>query len=364
LRTAQKGRKLNTLSNNIKCGNSLIDDPEVAGEKAFNWQREFPTIFRQKEKKAWHVTWVTHDTRTSERMVKYKVRERKANGEMYVDRSVYLDEKDALKVTEIISEIIVEEKYNCLNYNIGEDHVHILLVCEEEELTNIVRKLKGKSAQKFKEHLGLAKDETFNLWAQKFNRKPVESEEQLANTIEYILNNREKHFRADIQQGVATPCLEAEQEFQRLLQPFVQKMTCSRQHAFRTEYKGGFDVVIGNPPYVHLEKIKETSVALKNANYETYNSQGDIYCVFVEKGVDVLKPNGLISYIMPNKWLQAGYGKPLRLYFLKYRMLELIDFGDIQIFDGATTYPCIFSLQKAKPQKQISISVLKESDFI
>ena len=45
LRTAQKGRKLNTLSNNIKCGNSLIDDPEVAGEKAFNWQNEFPEIF-------------------------------------------------------------------------------------------------------------------------------------------------------------------------------------------------------------------------------------------------------------------------------------------------------------------------------
>lgn len=47
LRTAQKGRKLNTLSNNIKCGNSLIDDPEVAGEKAFNWQKEFPEIFAQ-----------------------------------------------------------------------------------------------------------------------------------------------------------------------------------------------------------------------------------------------------------------------------------------------------------------------------
>jgi len=130
---------------------------------------------------------------------------------------------------------------------------------------------------------------------------------------------------------------------------------------------GGFDVVIGNPPYVHLEKIKDTSLALKNANYQTYHSQGDIYCVFVEKGIDVLKHNGLISYIMPNKWLQAGYGKPLREYFLKYKMIELIDFGDIQIFDGATTYPCIFISQKNEPQKEISISVLKESnslDFI
>ncbi len=127
---------------------------------------------------------------------------------------------------------------------------------------------------------------------------------------------------------------------------------------------GGFDVIIGNPPYVHLEKIKETSVALKDAKYETYHSQGDIYCVFVEKGIDILKQNGLISYIMPNKWLQAGYGRPLREYFLKYKMLELIDFGDIQIFEGATTYPCIFISQKAEPQEEISISVLKESNSI
>jgi len=347
LRTAQKGRKLNTLSNNIKCGNSLIDDPEIAGEKAFNWQNEFPHIFKEKDKKAWHITWVTHDTRTSERMIKYKVRKRKANGEMYVDRSVYLDDKDTLKVTGLISDIVVEEKYNCIAFNIGEDHIHILLVCDEKELTNIVRKLKGKSAQKFKEYLGITKDETFNLWAQKYNRKPISSNEQLINTIEYIETNRIKHNLPDINKG---------------LQPLVQKMVCTRQQAFRTEYAGGFDVVIGNPPYVHLEKIKETSIALKNANYETYHSQGDIYCVFVEKGMDILKPKGLISYIMPNKWLQAGYGKPLREYFLKYRMFELIDFGDIQIFDGATTYPCIFISQKVKPQKDISISVLKESN--
>ncbi len=462
LHTAQKGRKLNKLNNNIKCGNSLIDNPEFAGEKTFNWQKEFPDIFRKKEKKAWHITWVTHDTRTSERMIKYKVRERRATGEMHIDRSVYLDNNDALKVTEIISSIVVEDKYNCLAYNIFVDHIHILLVCEEEELPNIVRKLKGKSAQKFKEHLGISKDETYHLWAQKFDQKLIESHQQLNNTIEYIKNNREKHLKTLHQQGIiapcsnkstatlyseqqeiatpspeqlgampfpehppcsreadttpssddqtappcpnqeqgvatpypnqeqgvatpcyekeiatpcyeegiatpccekeiATPCYEEEQHFTSSIQPLIQKMTCTYDHAFRTEYKGGFDVVIGNPPYVHLEKIKETSIALKNANYETYHSQGDIYCVFVEKGIDLLKPKGIISYIMPNKWLQAGYGKPLREYFLKHKMFELIDFGDIQIFDGATTYPCIFSSQKAEPGKEISISVLKES---
>ena len=347
LRTAQKGRKLNTLSNNIKCGNSLIDDPEVAGEKAFNWQNEFPTIFQQKEKKAWHITWVTHDTRTSERMVKYKVRERKANGEMYVDRSVYLDEKDAIKVTEIISDIIVEEKYNCLAYNIGEDHVHMLLVCDEEELTNIVRKMKGKSAQKFKEHLGLAKDETFNLWAQKFDRQLIKSEEQLANTIDYIVHNRDKHHAAQNQQGVATPCLETEQEFQRLFQPLVQKMTCTHEYAFRTEYKGGFDVVIGNPPYVRQELIeKNDKISFAKKYPLVFQNTADLYVYFYNLSLEVLKKSGILGFITPNKFIRSNYGSGLRNYLSSFQIQQIIDFGELPVFEEAATFPSIIIVQK------------------
>jgi len=176
LRTAKKDRKLNDLSNNIKCGNSLIDDPEIAGNKAFNWEKEFPQIFA----------------------------------------------------------------------------------------------------------------------------------------------------------------------------------------------KGGFDVVIGNPPYVRLESIKEVSIGLEKINYKTYEKRGDLYALFVEKGLKILKEKGIISYIMPNKWLQAAYGKPLREFILNYELRELIDFGDFQIFEGATTYPCIFNIKKDTPKEYINISVLQEdnkSDF-
>ena len=124
--------------------------------------------------------------------------------------------------------------------------------------------------------------------------------------------------------------------------------------------KGGFDVIIGNPPYVNLEKIKETSEALEKKEYYTFNKKGDLYCVFVEKGFDVLKDNGIISYIMPNKWLQAGYGKNLREYFLRYNLIQLIDFGDMQIFEGATTYPSIFISKKSAPEKLIKISTLNK----
>lgn len=126
--------------------------------------------------------------------------------------------------------------------------------------------------------------------------------------------------------------------------------------------RGGFDVVIGNPPYVHLESILDTSNQLQMAGYRTYNKRGDLYCVFVEKGFQLSKPNGIVSYIMPNKWLQAGYGKELRAYFLSKRLERLIDFGDIQIFEGATTYPCIFIGRNSEPAKKMCVSVLKAAD--
>jgi type I restriction-modification system DNA methylase subunit len=126
--------------------------------------------------------------------------------------------------------------------------------------------------------------------------------------------------------------------------------------------KGGFDVVIGNPPYVHLEKLKDISEVLSKMNYVTFDKRGDLYCLFVEQGFNILSLNGAISYIMPNKWLQAGYGKPLREYFLTYELDQLIDFGDIQIFEGATTYPCIFVSRKSNPKEEFVVSILSEAN--
>ncbi len=124
--------------------------------------------------------------------------------------------------------------------------------------------------------------------------------------------------------------------------------------------KGGFDVVIGNPPYVHLESIKSVSDDLSRQNFATFDKRGDLYPLFVEIGFQLLKSEGFLSYIMPNKWLQAGYGKSLREYFLRYSMLQLIDFGDMQIFEGATTYPCIFISRKEQPDADITISTLRK----
>jgi hypothetical protein len=107
----------------------------------------------------------------------------------------------------------------------------------------------------------------------------------------------------------------------------------------------GFDVVIGNPPYIRQEEIKNQKSYLKNT-YQTYSGTADLYVFFVEKGFEILKNSGHFCYIMPNKWMQAGYGKLLRQFILQNRLQSIVDFGDLQVFDEATTYPCILNASK------------------
>lgn len=113
---------------------------------------------------------------------------------------------------------------------------------------------------------------------------------------------------------------------------------------FKDVFKnGGFDIVIGNPPYIQLQKLGKYASALAEEKYETFARTGDIYCLFYEKGFNLLKDDGILSYITSNKWMKAGYGKALRSYFLnETSTLQIIDFGDAQIFDSATTYTNIY----------------------
>jgi len=164
LRTARKGRKLNTLSNNIKCGNSLIDNHEIAGKKAFNWQSEFPEIFS----------------------------------------------------------------------------------------------------------------------------------------------------------------------------------------------KGGFDVVIGNPPYLRIQGLKESYPELTKYYESVYKSSTgnyDIYALFIEKSYKLINLQGIVSFILPHKFLIADFGFGIRSFLLKQNAVsEIVHFGSELVFQDATTYTCIISLSKTKKE--------------
>ena len=111
--------------------------------------------------------------------------------------------------------------------------------------------------------------------------------------------------------------------------------------------KGGFDVVIGNPPYVQLQSMGAMSDVYAQCGFETYNKSADLYCLFTERGYSLLKKGGVQSFIMPNKWMLVAYGKELRKFMAKTDMQQIINFGDVQFFDEATIYVCIFVTRKS-----------------
>ena len=113
----------------------------------------------------------------------------------------------------------------------------------------------------------------------------------------------------------------------------------------------GFDCVIGNPPYIQLQKMGADADALQKMSYETYERTGDIYCLFYEMGMKLLKPGALLSFITSNKWMRAGYGKSLREHLSsRYNPTLLIDFANNKIFDSATVLVNILSLEKSNNQ--------------
>ena len=197
LSTAKKNRKLSTLANNIKCGNSLILDASVAGEKAFDWEKEFPQVFKKDE-----------------------------------------------------------------NEKVKDENCHT----DSESLRD-------------------------------------------------------------------------------------------------SSVRSGFDVIIGNPPYVQLQSMGEKSDAYAKSGFESYNKSADLYCLFAEQGYKLLKKGGLLSFIMPNKWMLVDYGKELRCFLSKTGLRQVLNFGDIQFFKDATTYVCIFVTQNGEKISKSADAFIESKDL-
>lgn len=114
--------------------------------------------------------------------------------------------------------------------------------------------------------------------------------------------------------------------------------------------KGGFDIVIANPPYIRQEQIKELKQQLQK-QYKCYTSTADIYVYFYERGKQILNDNGTLAYISSNKYFRSGYGEGLRrLLCENCRISQIIDFGDAPVFE-AIAYPSIIILKNIRPSE-------------
>ena len=125
--------------------------------------------------------------------------------------------------------------------------------------------------------------------------------------------------------------------------------------------KGGFDVVIGNPPYVRQESLKDIKSILEE-KYATYIGPADLYCYFYELGIRLLKTGGVLGYITSNKWLRINYGKNIRKMLNEYYIIEIEDHGKILQFVDAGVNTNIIVLKKINRQNSEVKIVLTEEN--
>ncbi|MGI7211340.1 class I SAM-dependent DNA methyltransferase [Campylobacter coli] len=153
---------------------------------------------------------------------------------------------------------------------------------------------------------------------------------------------------------------EATKEFANLKKEYDNIFNLESNHPFEWRFEfpeildddgnfKGFDLIIGNPPYIRQEELKELKSHLAK-NYKVYKGTSDIYTYFYELGFNVLKDRGgVLSYITSNKYTRAGYGEALREFLLKnVKFLEYTDLNGIKVFDSATVDTSILCFEKSK----------------
>ncbi|MGQ3328069.1 Eco57I restriction-modification methylase domain-containing protein [Halorubrum sp. FL23] len=126
---------------------------------------------------------------------------------------------------------------------------------------------------------------------------------------------------------------------------------------------GGFDAVIGNPPYVRQEKLAQIKEYVKS-EYSVYDGKADIYSYFFELSLSKTRNNGRIGYISSNRFITAEYGSRLRDYISENsHMKQIVDFNDQPVFPGVTTYPAIFVFQNTSKRGSIEYSEINTLEF-
>lgn len=126
---------------------------------------------------------------------------------------------------------------------------------------------------------------------------------------------------------------------------------------------GGFDVIVGNPPYVRIQTLPKDEVAFFNDRYAAATGNYDIYVLFVERALQLLKSGGVFGMILPNKFMQVDYGAGLRKLLSENKFVDrIVSFKEFQVFEAATTYTCLLFLKKQANAKVTIVPIQRKED--
>lgn len=175
-----------------------------------------------------------------------------------------------------------------------------------------------------------------------------------------------QEFNKQASQLSQTSLLDQETELQRQLNSFrpfdvhSEAIFFDAKLMFGLKSRSPFDLVIGNPPYISTEKIKEPEKSHYQAEYtDIHKSRTDIYTYFYKRGLDLATEKGLLCYITSNKWMRAGYGEKIRKFFASKNSIKLIDFGGFKVFESATVDTNILLIQNRTNQQRLQASHFK-----
>lgn len=194
---------------------------------------------------------------------------------------------------------------------------------------------------------------------------PREGAQKLASWNPYDQNTHAPFFDSEWMFGLPVGKVKLAKQSQATLRgnfafvnelPGQQELIADEVH----EIDSGFDIVIGNPPYIRLQTLKKKDPEMVKFFRKQYVSAGkgnyDIYVIFIEVGMQLLKPNGHLAYICPHKFFNAQYGEPVRGLIAEGNHLRhVVHFGDEQVFSGATIYTCLLFLQRASVDETVVV---------
>ena len=432
LRTAKPHRKLSSLNNNIKCGNSLISDPAIAGEKAFDWQKEFPQVFRDasttacetkngsasttacesiaaskgarapgdhacnmsngkynSDIKPWHcrhylphiedkqfqfITFRLYDSMPKDIIAQWKeelhitdenntpvhiLTQLLKRIDKYEDAGYgqcFLKNERVAKVVEDTLLKFDGERYRLLSWCIMPNHVHVLIeMMPEYSLTSILHSWRSFTANEANKILGRKGE----FWQKEYFDRYIRNAQHFRDAVDYIDNNPVKAGLVAIPEewpfgsayrNASTHACEIKNgnasthacEINDINEDSIAASKGARAPG------SGFDIVIGNPPYVRAELLPQSDIEYYRQNYKAFTPDGDLFSYFYEQGLNILKEGGIFCFIS-NTFDKTAAGKSLRQYIQENATIEkYVDFTEVQVFEGATTYPIILSLSKAK----------------